>query len=144
WHGASWTFVCFGAWWGIALAINHGWRQAHLPKPPVALAWLMTAAAITIGMVLFRAADLHTAAMVLGSGVRVDLAAQLAISSLAALAVPVTALCLLQPNTPQIMGDWEVSGDPIPKFTGPRILQWRWSLRAQGLAFTVFLVFTLV
>jgi D-alanyl-lipoteichoic acid acyltransferase DltB (MBOAT superfamily) len=144
WHGASWTFVLFGTWWGIALFINHGWRQAHLPKPPVALAWLMTATAITIGMVLFRAPDLHTAAAVLGSLVRFDLTPQLAISSIAALAVPVTALCLLAPNTPQIMDGWEVSGDPAPKFTGPRILQWRWSLRGQGLVFTVFIVFALV
>jgi hypothetical protein len=95
-------------------------------------------------MVLFRAPDLRTATAILGSLVRFDLTPQLAIASIAALAVPVTALCLLAPNTPQIMDGWEVSGDPIPKFTGPRILQWRWSLRGQGLAFTVFIVFTLV
>ncbi|HEY0481582.1 MAG TPA: MBOAT family O-acyltransferase [Kofleriaceae bacterium] len=144
WHGASWTFVVFGAWWGIALSINHGWRQAHLPKPPVALAWLLTAAAITIGMVLFRAPDLHTATAILGSLVRFDLTPQLAISSIAALAIPVTALCLFAPNTSQIMDGWEVSGDPSPKFTGPRIFSWRWSLRGQGLAFTVFILFALV
>jgi D-alanyl-lipoteichoic acid acyltransferase DltB (MBOAT superfamily) len=144
WHGANWTFVLFGAWWGIALFINHAWRQLHLPKPPVALAWLMTAAAITIGMVLFRAPDLDTATVVLGSLVRFDLAPQLAIASVAALAVPVTVLCLLAPNTHQIMDGWGVSREPIPKFTGPRILQWRWNLRAQGLAFTVFIVFMLV
>ena len=42
------------------------------------------------------------------------------------------------------MEGWEVSGDPVPKFTGPRILQWRWGLRGQGLAFTVLIVFMLV
>jgi D-alanyl-lipoteichoic acid acyltransferase DltB (MBOAT superfamily) len=144
WHGASWTFVLFGAWWGVALSVNHGWRQAHLPKPPVVLAWLMTAAAVAIGMVLFRAPDLHAAAAILGSLVRFDLAPQLAISSVALLAVPVTALCLLAPSTLQIMDGWAVSSDPTPKFTGPTILQWRWSLRGIGLAFTAFIIFALV
>ncbi|HEX8115131.1 MAG TPA: MBOAT family O-acyltransferase [Kofleriaceae bacterium] len=144
WHGASWTFVLFGAWWGIALAVNHGWRQARMPAPPVALAWLITAATIVIGMVLFRAPDLDTAGAILRSLVRFDLPSQLAVARIAALAIPVTALCLLAPNTPQIMDGWEITGDPIPKFTGPRLLQWRWGLHGQGLAFTAFIVVALV
>jgi len=144
WHGASWTFVLFGAWWGIALAINHGWRQARLPAPPVALAWLMTAATIMIGMVLFRAPDLHAATAILRSLVLFDRPSQLAVSSIAALAIPVTALCLIAPNTPQIMDGWEITSDPSPKPTSPRVLQWRWGLHAKGLVFTAFIVVALV
>ena len=26
WHGAAWTFVAWGGWHGLLLAVNHGWR----------------------------------------------------------------------------------------------------------------------
>ena len=31
WHGAGWTFICWGALHGFYLAINHGW-EALLEK----------------------------------------------------------------------------------------------------------------
>ena len=31
WHGAGWTFVIYGLIHGLALAINHGWREFKLP-----------------------------------------------------------------------------------------------------------------
>jgi D-alanyl-lipoteichoic acid acyltransferase DltB (MBOAT superfamily) len=144
WHGASWTFVCFGAWWGLALAVNHGWRQARMPALPVVLAWLITAATITVGMVLFRAPDLETAAAILRSLMLFDVPSQLAVTSIVALAIPVTALCLVAPNTPQIMDGWDITGDAIPQPTGPRVLQWRWGLHLSGLAFTAFIIIVLV
>src|SRR2546430_13381248 len=67
WHGSSWTFAVFGAWWGIALVINHAWRQARLVRLPVWLAWVFTMLGALIGMVMFRSPDLHTCVTVLAS-----------------------------------------------------------------------------
>jgi D-alanyl-lipoteichoic acid acyltransferase DltB (MBOAT superfamily) len=60
WHGASWTFVVWGALHGTYLAINHAWRQSGLSCP----AWLsriLTFAAISYAWVWFRADDTPTA-----------------------------------------------------------------------------------
>ena len=61
WHGAGWTFVVFGLIHGLALAINHAWREAGMRALPPALGWLLTMAVVIVGLVLFRAADLPTA-----------------------------------------------------------------------------------
>ena len=74
WHGAAWTFVLWGLFHGVCLAVNHLWhafwevrrRPAFLPK------WLTAPASraitfflIVIGWVLFRAPDIHGARHVL-------------------------------------------------------------------------------
>jgi alginate O-acetyltransferase complex protein AlgI len=65
WHGANWTFVLWGAFHGILLAVNHGWRQwrgRRRPTPAARFAgWCGTFTAFVVGMVLFRAADLSAA-----------------------------------------------------------------------------------
>jgi len=65
WHGANWTFVLWGAFHGVLLAINHLWRQWRGPRAATAATrlagWATTFTAFVIGMVLFRAADLATA-----------------------------------------------------------------------------------
>lgn len=72
WHGAAWNFVVWGAWHGVWLGIERGWRErpALLPRPlRVARTFLL----VSIGWVFFRAEDLgravdHLAALVgLGS-----------------------------------------------------------------------------
>jgi D-alanyl-lipoteichoic acid acyltransferase DltB (MBOAT superfamily) len=64
WHGASWTFVVWGALHGSYLLVNHMWRSivARLPRPGELLGSLGTAAgtvltfaAVVIAWVLFRA-----------------------------------------------------------------------------------------
>ena len=75
WHGAGWTFVCWGALHGIYLAINHGFRSLCRTldvEPARWFAWrwfatLLTFIAVVIGWVLFRAADL-TAALAMLKG----------------------------------------------------------------------------
>lgn len=66
WHGANWTFVLWGAFHGLLLAINHLWRQwmgRRTPTPAGRFAgWVATFTAFVVGMVLFRAADLSAAA----------------------------------------------------------------------------------
>jgi D-alanyl-lipoteichoic acid acyltransferase DltB (MBOAT superfamily) len=65
WHGANWTFVLWGAFHGVLLAVNHLWRQYRGPGVATATTrlagWAATFTAFVIGMVLFRASDLATA-----------------------------------------------------------------------------------
>jgi len=65
WHGANWTFVLWGAFHGVLLAINHMWRQWRGRRAPTQATrfagWCATFTAFVIGMVLFRAADLSAA-----------------------------------------------------------------------------------
>jgi len=60
WHGAAWTFILWGAWHGLLLAIE---RRRRLPEPegprPVAVA--ATMAAVIVGWVLFRSASVQAA-----------------------------------------------------------------------------------
>lgn len=50
WHGANWTFVCWGATHGIFLAINHLWRMfaPTVPKDFGFLGWLYDKATWTL------------------------------------------------------------------------------------------------
>jgi alginate O-acetyltransferase complex protein AlgI len=68
WHGASWTFVAWGAYHG-ALLVGHkllprrGWRQSALFRP---LAVAATFVAVSVGWVFFRAQTFGDAGTVLG------------------------------------------------------------------------------
>jgi alginate O-acetyltransferase complex protein AlgI len=69
WHGASWTFVAWGALHGAYLVLNHGWRHVatrlaasgFAPRGPLGTvaagtaAWLLTMAGVIIAWVFFRA-----------------------------------------------------------------------------------------
>jgi len=74
WHGAGWTFVLWGGLHGSYLVINHGWRSllkklgVDLKRPhPVAqgCGWALTFGAVVVGWVLFRAANLEAALLIL-------------------------------------------------------------------------------
>ncbi len=75
WHGASWTFVAWGAWHGVLLAIHKLYmdltkdRSAfiRLRKNVVyrACAWLLTFLSVVVGWVLFRAQTFEKAEVVL-------------------------------------------------------------------------------
>jgi len=61
WHGANWTFVIWGALHGVALSINHLWRESKLKMLP-ALAWIFTFIFVTLAWVLFRTPSIGRAA----------------------------------------------------------------------------------
>jgi alginate O-acetyltransferase complex protein AlgI len=73
WHGASWTFVCWGALHGIGVAVNHLWiarRQRLGQEPgnswPIRLTcWLGTYLFLCATWVLFRSPSFATAAIVI-------------------------------------------------------------------------------
>ncbi len=67
WHGASWTFVAWGAWHGIGLAAHRGWQAWHgnqkltLTRGARVLCGLATFHFVLAGWVFFRASSLATA-----------------------------------------------------------------------------------
>ena len=73
WHGAGWTFVLWGALHGLYLIANHAWialmslLPGRGPSGPLydAFGWCLTFAAVVIGWVFFRAADLPSALLLL-------------------------------------------------------------------------------
>ncbi|MBA2544147.1 MAG: MBOAT family protein [Deltaproteobacteria bacterium] len=74
WHGATWTFVAWGALHGIYLVANklyEEWRGRRGPTPlalrPLEItgAWLLTQLLVLIAWVPFRAQDFGTAAQIL-------------------------------------------------------------------------------
>jgi alginate O-acetyltransferase complex protein AlgI len=74
WHGAKWTFIVFGVYHGLLLAMH---RLGQLTKPRlsirlprslgVCLAWGATFLLVSLGYILFRANDLSQALLMLGS-----------------------------------------------------------------------------
>jgi hypothetical protein len=72
WHGAGWTFLCWGALHGAYLVVNHLWngvtrgRSANLPGER-ALAWALTMLAVVVAWVLFRADSFTSAGSILRS-----------------------------------------------------------------------------
>lgn len=68
WHGAAWTFVCWGLWHGLLLIANQGWLRRVFVAPRTAagplrsaIAFAATFVAVQLGWILFRAASLEQA-----------------------------------------------------------------------------------
>jgi D-alanyl-lipoteichoic acid acyltransferase DltB (MBOAT superfamily) len=64
WHGASWTYIVWGAMHGAALAVNQVWRKRKM-KMPDGLGWALTLFFVVICLVLFRSPDLPSALQML-------------------------------------------------------------------------------
>jgi alginate O-acetyltransferase complex protein AlgI len=72
WHGAGWTFILWGAYHGLLLAIYHGYKafrtsmlHFNIQHPLYqGLSVTVTFICVALGWVLFRAADLPTALVV--------------------------------------------------------------------------------
>jgi D-alanyl-lipoteichoic acid acyltransferase DltB (MBOAT superfamily) len=71
WHGANWTFIAWGAFHGVLLAINHFWRTWRGPREETlfrnVVGCFVTFTAFAIGMVMFRAADMPAATNIMTS-----------------------------------------------------------------------------
>ena len=117
WHGASWTFVAWGALHGFYLMLNHAWRAVRHRWHPVvpksrhplwesvsrALSWLLTFGAVTLAWVYFRAPDFSTANQIVQalfagspSGTTVDVVTWIWL-------VAGIAACVAVPNSQQLV-----------------------------------------
>lgn len=69
WHGAGWTFVLWGTYHGILLALNHALTGYDILKNKVTvpLSKTITFLLVVFGWVLFRAADLDSASKMLSA-----------------------------------------------------------------------------
>ena len=73
WHGASWTYVCWGTLHGLYLVVNHGWQKLR-GTATAGRSWpagisrgcsvVVTFLAVVAGWVVFRAKSLHGAAAI--------------------------------------------------------------------------------
>lgn len=96
WHGASWTFVIWGAWHGALLMTERLFGRPALPRPAgVAL----TSLAVLLGWVMFRAPTLAAAGGIYagmiglhGLGVSAEMAWQVSRLSLVMLAAALIAV----------------------------------------------------
>jgi alginate O-acetyltransferase complex protein AlgI len=119
WHGAAWTFVLWGLFHGIGLAVYHGWQtfwsKLH-PDRTLWPVWLSTWAGravtmlfVVVGWAFFRSANItttqHICATMFGVGTAPAVGAPLLIKSKIWLWLGILVpfvWCL--PNTTEIMG----------------------------------------
>jgi alginate O-acetyltransferase complex protein AlgI len=66
WHGASWTFLVWGLWHGLGLAVGRAWAAARAPTLPWLAGHGLTLAFVMIGWALFRAQDWDSARIMFG------------------------------------------------------------------------------
>jgi len=67
WHGASWNFAMWGAYYGVLIICEKLFLRKWLEKIPVIFQWLYSFMAAVIGWVFFSYLDIHKAFGVLGA-----------------------------------------------------------------------------
>ena len=68
WHGASWTFVLWGALHGLYIAASHASLRRLGPNPDFAVkcaGWVLTQLCVMLAWVVFRASDFASASIYL-------------------------------------------------------------------------------
>ena len=133
WHGAGWTFVVYGLIHGVALAINHAWREFKMAPVGDVTGWALTMGVVVSGLVVFRAPDMATAITIwtqMWTFGLVDLGAETAavtmnMQSAAAFIVVLGAMVMLMPNTQQLTGSDRVTSDETATDALPSTLRWR-------------------
>ena len=65
WHGASWNFVIWGAWHGIALVIYHAISRPSVHSNKQLLNYFSTMFVVLVGWVFFRASTFENATSIL-------------------------------------------------------------------------------
>jgi alginate O-acetyltransferase complex protein AlgI len=66
WHGASWTFVVWGAYHGVLLCLHRRFRD-EWNRMPISLQRITTFLLVVVGWVFFRSTDFGMAATLLGT-----------------------------------------------------------------------------
>lgn len=94
WHGAGATYLVWGVWLGAGITV-HWWyrlRRRNRPGLPVPVAWVITWLFVLVGLVLFRAPTLESAAATLRSAFTIHGGAEVP----AVIAIACTVLVILQ------------------------------------------------
>lgn len=60
WHGAGWTFVCWGMMHGTAIVVQRIWGKFNITIPRF-LAWLLTFSFVNFSWIFFRASNFNDA-----------------------------------------------------------------------------------
>ena len=144
WHGAAWTFVLWGIFHGVCLAVNHLWHAfwKMRARPALLPSWLtawparaFTFVLIVIGWVLFRAPDMHGARHVLeamfGLGTASAAGAPLLLkSNLWFWLAGLLAFVWLLPNTAEIFSTYQPYSNTV-KTDAPQKVRWyHWNMGA--------------
>jgi alginate O-acetyltransferase complex protein AlgI len=127
WHGASWTFILWGALHGSYLAINHLWGSmlskigyGHVTNNKVykIAAWILTLAAVIVAWVFFRAENFHSATNVLSGMFGMHGFAGASASHLTTFPqyyfIIAIIICLFMPNTQQIFARYQPGLETYP------------------------------
>jgi alginate O-acetyltransferase complex protein AlgI len=72
WHGANWTYIVWGAWHGLWLAIERLLGINAAPKRFNPVKWFFTFLLVVIGWVIFRADNMDVAMRMYGAMFRFD------------------------------------------------------------------------
>lgn len=139
WHGAAWNFVLWGLYHGVLLALHRLWRglvpQHAAPRATATrtVAVLFTFLLITLGWVIFRAADLASAGRMFAAMSKLSVASLSALDKLALGHVGMLLLAVwFLPNTWQWIGrHHEIDGAPASRDQQRYwawTLDWRWSV----------------
>ena len=67
WHGASWNFLLWGAWFGLLIIIERLFLGKILDKLPGFFPWLYTILAVVFGWVIFDTDSVASAAAYIGA-----------------------------------------------------------------------------
>lgn len=60
WHGAGWTFICWGLMHGMAMGVHRSWKRLNIPIPKI-LAWFITFNFVNVSWVFFRSVNFDNA-----------------------------------------------------------------------------------
>ncbi|MXQ74089.1 MBOAT family protein [Clostridiaceae bacterium DONG20-135] len=61
WHGANWTFIVWGLYYGVLLILEKYVFSSAMKKLPVIIQWLITAFLVIISWVIFASPDVSSA-----------------------------------------------------------------------------------
>jgi len=72
WHGAGWTFIIWGLYFGFFLVLERLFLEIYLVKIPKALSWIYMAIVVMFGWLIFRSDNLEQLFMMLNGMVNFE------------------------------------------------------------------------
>ncbi len=116
WHGAGWTFILWGVWFGIWLILEKLLLGKWLAKIPAPLSWLWSTVLVLLGFVLFDAESLTVAVSRMGNlfGVGLPLVTDTALYYLRSYSVVLVVAI--------------IGATPLPKLVWTRLREQKWGL----------------